>query len=94
MRGANVMMREEQPKEKMPMLWDLAAVSVVRLKRSPLFGTAIPSKIFESMAAEKTVLLGVEGEAAEIIEPAGAGVHITRECGTARERCPEAGSRS
>jgi glycosyltransferase involved in cell wall biosynthesis len=76
---SNVLMLDQQPKAKMPMLWDLAAVSVVHLKRSPLFRTVIPSKIFESMAMEKPVLLGVEGEAADIIEQAGAGICIEPE---------------
>jgi hypothetical protein len=76
---SNVLMLDQQPKAKMPMLWDLCSVSVVHLKRSPLFRTVIPSKIFESMAMEKPVLLGVEGEAAEIIEQAGAGMCIEPE---------------
>jgi len=75
----NVMMLDQQPKAKMPLLWDLATVSVVHLKKSPLFKTVIPSKIFESMAMEKPVLIGVEGESAEIIAKAGAGVCIEPE---------------
>jgi hypothetical protein len=61
-------MQEQQPKAKMRMIWGIAAVSVVHLKRSRLFGTVIFSKIFESIAMEKPVLLGVQGEAAEVIE--------------------------
>lgn len=76
---SNVMMLDQQPKARMPMLWDLAAVSVVHLKRSPLFKTVIPSKIFESLAMEKPIVLGVEGESAEIISKAGAGVCIEPE---------------
>jgi glycosyltransferase involved in cell wall biosynthesis len=76
---SNVLMLDQQPKAKMPMLWDLAAVSVVHLKKSPLFKSVIPSKIFESMAMEKPVLIGVEGESAEIIEKAGAGICIEPE---------------
>jgi len=76
---SNVMMLDQQPKANMPLLWDLAAVSVVHLKKSPLFKTVIPSKIFESMAMEKPVLIGVEGESAEIIAKAGAGICIEPE---------------
>jgi glycosyltransferase involved in cell wall biosynthesis len=54
-------------------------VSIVHLKRSPVFTTVIPSKIFESMAMEKPVLIGVEGESAEIIAKAGAGICIEPE---------------
>jgi glycosyltransferase involved in cell wall biosynthesis len=76
---SNVIMLDQQPKAKMPLLWDLAAVSIVHLKRSPVFTTVIPSKIFESMAMEKPVLIGVEGESAEIIAKAGAGICIEPE---------------
>jgi glycosyltransferase involved in cell wall biosynthesis len=76
---SNVKMLDQQPKAKMPLLWDLAAVSVVHLKKSPVFKTVIPSKIFESMAMEKPVLIGVEGESAEIIGKAGAGICVEPE---------------
>ena len=76
---SNVKMLDQQPKSKMPLLWDLAAVSVVHLKKSPVFKTVIPSKIFESMAMEKPVLIGVEGESAEIIGKAGAGICVEPE---------------
>jgi glycosyltransferase involved in cell wall biosynthesis len=75
----NVMMLDQQPKAKMPLLWDLAAVSIVHLKKSPVFTTVIPSKIFESMAMEKPILIGVEGESAEIIAKAGAGICVEPE---------------
>lgn len=74
MRLNNVVMLDQQPKENMPLLWDLSDVSMVLLKKSDLFKTVIPSKIFESMAMKKPILLGVEGEVKEIIEQAGAGV--------------------
>ncbi len=70
---ANVMMLEQQPKARMPLLWGVCDVSVVVLRKSELFKTVIPSKIFESMGMKRPILLGVEGESAEIIEQAGAG---------------------
>ena len=75
----NVIMLEQQPKEKMPYLWALSDVSLVLLKKSELFTTVIPSKIFESMAMEKPIILGVEGESAEIIKAADAGFCIEPE---------------
>ena len=71
---SNVVMVEQQPKANMPIVWDLSSASVVHLKKSPLFKTVIPSKIFESMAMERPILLGVEGEAAQIVSQADAGV--------------------
>ena len=75
----NVVMLDQQPKEKMPYLWALSDVSLVLLKKSELFTTVIPSKIFESMAMEKPIILGVEGESAGIIRAAEAGFCIEPE---------------
>lgn len=69
----NVVMLPQQPKDRMPELWSATDVSVVLLKKSPLFQTVIPSKIFESMAMGKPIVLGVEGESAGIVQAAGAG---------------------
>lgn len=75
----NVILLDQQPKEKMPYLWALSDVSLVLLKKSELFTTVIPSKIFESMAMEKPIILGVEGESAGIIKAAEAGFCIEPE---------------
>jgi glycosyltransferase involved in cell wall biosynthesis len=75
----NVVMLPQQPKERMPALWAASDISLVLLKKSDLFKTVIPSKIFESMAMERPIVLGVEGEAAEIVQAAGAGICIEPE---------------
>lgn len=75
----NVVMLDQLPKASMPALWSLTNVSLVLLKKSDLFKTVIPSKIFESMAMRVPLILGVEGEAQAIIEEAGAGVCIEPE---------------
>jgi glycosyltransferase involved in cell wall biosynthesis len=51
-------------------------VSLVLLKRSPLFTTVLPSKMFEAMGAGKPIVLGVEGEAKVVLEESGGGVAI------------------
>lgn len=79
MKLSNVAMLDQQPKEKMPELWSLSSVSLVLLKKSAVFKTVIPSKIFESMAMERPVILGVEGESAELVESAGGGICIEPE---------------
>jgi glycosyltransferase involved in cell wall biosynthesis len=71
---SNVVILDQQPKARMPTLWDLASASIVHLKKSPLFETVLPSKIFESMAMERPIVLGVEGEAAQLVTAARAGV--------------------
>ena len=75
----NVMMLDQQPKSRMRELWALSDVSLVLLKKSDLFKTVIPSKIFESLAMAKPVILGVEGESAELIQTAQAGICIAPE---------------
>ncbi len=75
----NVMMLEQQPKSRMRELWAVSSVSLVLLKKSDLFKTVIPSKIFESLAMAKPIILGVEGESAEIIQAAQAGICIEPE---------------
>ncbi|TKB65784.1 MAG: glycosyltransferase family 4 protein [Nitrospira sp.] len=83
----NVIMLDQQPKEKMPYLWALSDVSLVLLKKSELFTTVIPSKIFESMAMKKPIILGVEGESAGIIKAAEAGFCIEPENSHALAEC-------
>ena len=53
---------------------NLSDVALVNLKRSDTFKTVIPSKIFENIALYKPILLGVEGEAKELIEHYNVGV--------------------
>jgi glycosyltransferase involved in cell wall biosynthesis len=83
----NVMMLDQQPKQKMPFLWQCSDVSMVLLKKSALFEMVIPSKIFESMAMQKPVILGVEGESREIIETARSGLCIEPQNAAALARC-------
>ena len=58
----NVVMLEQQPKERMPALWGLTDAALVLLRKAQLFETVIPSKIFEAMGAGRPIVLGVEGE--------------------------------
>jgi glycosyltransferase involved in cell wall biosynthesis len=71
---ANVVMLDQQPRHRMPAIWGLANASIVHLRKTPVFRTVIPSKIFEAMAAGVPTLLGVEGEAADIVTDAKAGL--------------------
>lgn len=75
----NVIMLEQQDKSKMPDIWSLSDVSLVLLKKQDLFLTVLPSKMFESMAMKKPIILGVQGEAQALIEQAQAGICITPE---------------
>ena len=64
----NVSFLDPMPKEMMPEYLAAVDVSLAPLKKSDTFKTVIPSKIFEAAAMGKPVLLGVEGQAKEIIE--------------------------
>jgi glycosyltransferase involved in cell wall biosynthesis len=53
-------------KDKMPEIISSVNAAIIPLKRIDLFKGAIPSKIFETLAMEKPILLGVEGEAKDL----------------------------
>lgn len=75
----NVMMLDQQPKEMMPRIWSVCDASLVLLRKTELFTKVIPSKIFESMAMGKPIILGVRGESLELVEAAHAGIGIEPE---------------
>ena len=54
-------------------------IILVHLKKTELFKTVLPSKMFEAMAAGKPILLAVEGEAKEVLRRSGAGESIPPE---------------
>ncbi len=53
------------PKDRMPHVLREVDIALVPLRKLELFLGAIPSKLFEALAMEKALLLGVEGEAKE-----------------------------
>lgn len=62
------------PKNKIIDFISLSNYALVNLKRSNEFKNVIPSKIFENIAMYKPILLGVEGEAKNLIETYNVGV--------------------
>ncbi|MEM7429579.1 MAG: glycosyltransferase family 4 protein, partial [Pseudomonadota bacterium] len=70
----NVTMLSSVPKSEVARYWSLLNVSIIHLRKTPLFKTVIPSKLFECMAMGLPVLHGVEGESAEIVREANAGL--------------------
>ncbi|HBR98781.1 MAG TPA: glycosyltransferase WbuB [Gammaproteobacteria bacterium] len=75
----NVVMTGQLDKAHMPAVWQLSDLSLVLLRKLDLFKTVIPSKIFESMAMKKPIIIGVQGESQAIVEAAKAGVAIEPE---------------
>lgn len=68
----NVSLLEGIPSESVAEILSVADVCLVPLRDVPLFGTFIPSKIFELFAAGKAVVGSVRGEAARILGEGGA----------------------
>ena len=68
----NVSMHPSVPSGEMPALVAAADICLVPLRDVPLFSTFIPSKMFEYMAAARPIVASVRGEAASILERAGA----------------------
>ncbi len=64
----NVLFLESVPKHLVVSYWSVLDVSVIHLRKTELFTSVIPSKLFESMGMGIPVLHGVAGESAEIVE--------------------------
>jgi glycosyltransferase involved in cell wall biosynthesis len=60
---SNIHFFQPVPKSQMPFVLKACDLSAIPLKKLPLFEGAIPSKIFECIAMEIPILLGVQGEA-------------------------------
>ncbi len=64
----NVVFVDSVSKGEVARYWSLLDVAIIHLKRTPLFETVIPSKLFECMGMGLPVLHGVAGESAGIVE--------------------------
>ncbi len=64
----NVTFMAPQPHSRMPLLLSGADICLVPLRKLPLFEGALPTKIYETMACARPMLLGVEGEARRLVE--------------------------
>lgn len=75
----NVVMLDHQPRTEMPTIWSSVDVSLVVLRRSPLFHRVIPSKMFEAMAMARPIIMAVDGQARRILEGSGGGLFVEPE---------------
>jgi glycosyltransferase involved in cell wall biosynthesis len=76
---ANVRFVGQQPREKIPAYISASDACLVLLKKNELFKTVIPTKMLEFMSCACPVILGVDGQAREILEAANAGVFVKPE---------------
>jgi glycosyltransferase involved in cell wall biosynthesis len=75
----NVVMLDLQSRDRMPAIWSATDASLIVLRDKPVFRTVIPSKMFETMAMKKPIILGVAGESRQMVESSDAGLCIPPE---------------
>lgn len=70
----NVQFLGRREKEAIPTYLERSDVCLVHLKKTPLFESVMPSKIFEAAGARRPILNGVNGDARGLIERAQCGL--------------------
>lgn len=76
---SNLQFTGPQPRGLVAPLIRTSDVCLALLKRSEVFKTVIPTKMLEFMSCARPFVLGVEGQAQEIVERAGAGLCVPPE---------------
>ena len=76
---SNVRFLDQQPRERIPAFISASDACLVLLKKTDVFKTVIPTKMLEFMSCARPVILGVDGQARQIIEEAEAGLVIEPE---------------
>ena len=76
---SNVHFAGSVSKAEVREVWRLCDVALVLLRDSPLFRHVLPSKMFEAMATERPIILGVKGESEGVLRDARAGIAIAPE---------------
>jgi colanic acid biosynthesis glycosyl transferase WcaI len=69
-------------RESMPSIFLICDALLVHLKRNPIFEVTIPSKLQSYMHAGRPILIGLEGDAADLVEEAKCGISFTPESST------------
>jgi glycosyltransferase involved in cell wall biosynthesis len=75
----NVRFYPTQPTSLMPAVTASFDIALVPLRRLDLFKGALPSKMFEAMAAAVPLIVSVDGEARTLIDKAQAGIFVQPE---------------
>lgn len=71
---SNVVFLPRREPSEMPAIFARADALLVHLKDDPLFSITIPSKTQAYLRAGRFILMGVKGDAAEMVQEAGAGL--------------------
>ena len=83
----NVVFTGRQPKSSMPDWVASSDASLVHLKKTELFTTVMPSKIFESAGCKRPIIMGVDGFAKKLVLDAEAGLDMTPESAESLVEC-------
>lgn len=83
----NVVFTGRQPKSSMPDWVSSSDANLVHLKKSGLFTTVMPSKIFESAGCKRPIIMGVDGFAKKLVLDAEAGLDMTPESADSLVEC-------
>ena len=70
----NVLFLDSVGRDQVARYWSILDASIIHLRRTELFTTVIPSKLFECMSMGIPVVHGVAGESAEIVQREGVGL--------------------
>jgi len=75
----NVRFVPQQPRQKVPDLIRASDACLVLLKKAAVFETVIPTKMLEFLSCGRPLILGVDGQAREVLEAAQGGIAIEPE---------------
>lgn len=75
----NIRFVGQQSRDRVPAFIRASNVCLVLLKKAEVFKTVIPTKMLEFMSCGRPVILGVEGQAKQIVQAASAGICIEPE---------------
>jgi glycosyltransferase involved in cell wall biosynthesis len=76
---ANIRFYPVQPAARMPQVITSFDVALIPLRKLDLFKGALPSKLFEAMAAAVPIIVSIDGEARMLVDKAQSGICIEPE---------------
>jgi len=76
---SNLTMLPEKPRELIPDYLSAADVAIVPLRKTEIFKSTLPSKLFDAWACERPVILSIDGEARAVVETVKGGLFIPPE---------------
>jgi colanic acid biosynthesis glycosyl transferase WcaI len=76
---SNVRFMPQQSRADVPSIIRASDICLVLLKKTEVFKTVIPTKMLEFMACGRPVVLGVDGQARQVLDEAQAGIFVQPE---------------